>query len=136
MKPNIEKLIVDTSNEKQFEIVIEFPLSVLGGYNDISNLDETWDDNIMPIIHESLLTEGVNINKSELQILSETKTYEEKLSYRILILTNLSSVDLNCIVDNLTKENFQRGLCIKKATSDLRFMTLYYDVYYTDRPLD
>ncbi len=37
---NFNTLIIDTLNEAQIKIIIEFPLSVLGEYNDISNLDE------------------------------------------------------------------------------------------------
>lgn len=129
---NIDKLQIETSNQQVLELDIEFPISVLAGYNDISLLDETWDDNIMYIINQSLSESGVSIKKSEVVIVPESRNFEERLCYHVTLIPTLQRVDLNSIVTSLTKENFHKGLCISKRQGGNTKQIIYKDKYYDD----
>lgn len=124
---NHSALLIDIPFQQPLEIAIEFPLSVLGGYNGISNLDETWDDTIMPVIHTALLENGIYIKNSKLDMLPAEKGQEECLSYRLLLIVPPPFVDLNCIVADLKKENLQKGLCIKRVINETDFGVLFSD---------
>ena len=120
-------------HQQEIEVFVEFPVSVLASYNGESNLDETWDDNIMAIINSSLSDTDLSIEESEISILPATIAHEEKLSYRMSIIAKPPIVDLSCIVSNLKKENFDKGLCIKVKATDNSLNTLYSDSLCADR---
>ena len=133
---NIDKLQIDTSNQQAFELYIEFPISVLAEYNGISNLDETWDDNIMYIINQSLSDSGVSIKKSEIVMVPESIHFEEKLCYHVTLIPTLQRVDLNSVVISLKKENFHKGLCILKRQNNATKQIIYKDKYHDDNSLN
>jgi hypothetical protein len=52
---------VNVLYEQAIEIRVEFPVSILCEYNGPSNLDVTWDDNVMYLIDDSLRRAGAYI---------------------------------------------------------------------------
>ena len=128
---DLDKLNIDLSYPPQIEIVIEFLVEILGNYNGLDNLDETWNDNIMPIINQSIIDSGVYIKKTKLEIIE--KTNKEKLSYALSLFVNPPSFNLNCIKDSLTKENLQSSLHIARVYENGNIQILYSDTYYTDK---
>ncbi|UQB69382.1 hypothetical protein [Epilithonimonas zeae] len=128
---NFEKLNIDISYPQRIEIIIEFLLKILGKYNGLGNLDKTWDDNIMPIINQSITESGAYIKKSKLEI--TRKSVKEKLSYNLSLIVNALSLNLSCIKDDLTKHNFQTSLRIIRVYENGNLETLYADTYYIDK---
>lgn len=114
-----DKLIINVTYSQPVEIVIEFPLNVLYAYNGADNLDVTWDDNIMYAIHNSLTEAGVQISKTELTEANGA------LSWHLLLIAVPPLLDLNCIVERLTKEGFEKGLHIHRKINTQSIDTLY-----------
>ena len=109
------------------EIKVEFPIYVLAEYNGAGNIDETWDDNIMYLINKSLLDNHIEIKKTTIDILPESKNSDERLSYHMLLVDYTTTFDFNWIIKSLTEENYQKGLCIKKKNGQDIFETIYSD---------
>ncbi len=128
----MEILKINIEQKEEIEIFVEFPIYILNSYKGQDNLDEVWDDNIMYFINDSLLMGGYFIKESEILELKETRAYQEKLSYRMIITTQSTFIDFSCIVDRLTKENFQKGLCIKIRERDEKLNILFFDGYCAD----
>ena len=122
------KLSLNISYQQQIDIIIEFSLEIIGNYNGLDNLDETWDNNIMPIINQSIIDSGVYIKKSKLEIME--KTNKEIFSYKLSVIANPPSINLNSVIDNLTKENLQSSLRISRIYENRNVETLYSDIYY------
>jgi hypothetical protein len=123
----MNKLIIDIPYQQKIEIIIEFPLSVLDEYNGINNIDETWDENIMPVATTALLNCGFHLKS--LQI--ENSIENNKFLWFVSLVVNPPSVNLSCIVNNLAETNFQKGLLIKVKKEHEDFKTLYCDSYYS-----
>lgn len=124
----MDKLILNIPYQQKVGIIIEFPLVVLGNYNGVSNIDEIWDNNIMPIIQNALLNCGLNLNTLQLEF-----TKENTLLWELSLIINPSVVDFNPIVNDLVMANFQKGLLIKAKRESEDFKILYLDNYYFKR---
>lgn len=116
---DLDKLKISIPYEQPIEIIIEFPIDILSEYNGPSDLDVTWDDNIMYFINDSLVNNGIHIKQSQLEI------GERTLSYSLVLVAKPPILDLSCIVDRLIKENFQKGLAIKQNTKYNNSMKLF-----------
>ena len=113
--------------EQPVEIIIEFPLAVMCAYNGGDNLDITWDDHISAIINGTLKQNKVHIKYANLDIPATDNNNAIFSSYMTLIVKP-PGFDLQDIVDALTGENFQKGLCIKRKYDYKGFETVYADV--------
>ncbi|MDQ0593608.1 hypothetical protein QFZ37_001977 [Chryseobacterium ginsenosidimutans] len=126
-----DKLNIDISYPQQIEIKIEFLVEVLGNYKGLDNLDETWDDNIMPIINESINESGAYIKKSKLEIIEISN--KEKFSYALSLFVNPPFFNLSNIKDNLKKNNLQSSLRISRIHENGNIEELFSDIYYMDK---
>ncbi len=126
-----DKLKINISYQQQIDVIIEFSLEIIGNYNGLDNLDETWDNTIMPIINQSIIDSGIYIKKSKLEIME--KTSQEMFAYELSLIANPPTVNLNSIIDNLTKKNLQKSLRISRVYENWTVETLYSDIYYMDK---
>ncbi len=122
----MNKLIINIPYQQKVEISIEFPLEVLGDYNGISNIDETWDDNIMPIIQTALLNCGFNLTTIQLEF-----TNENKLLWVLSLIVDPPSIDFNGIVNDLSIKKFQKGILIKLKINQEDYSIIYRDDCYS-----
>ncbi len=118
------KIICDYARE--FEIAVEFPISILCEYNGHDNLDVTLDDNITYLIDEALRKAGVYVKNKTMKTYYSEKN-EEILSYQLTLIVRPPGLNLYCIVNDLTQENFHQGLCIKLQSQHHGFSIVYAD---------
>jgi hypothetical protein len=114
--------------EQPVEIIIEFPLAVMCAYNGGDNLDITWDDNISAIINGILQQNRVYIKHASLDF-PATDSNDAIFSSHMTLIVQPPGFDLNDIVDALTGENFQKGLCIKRKSDYKGFEIVYADPF-------
>ena len=100
---------------KPIEVIIEYPLSVLSKYRGHDNLDETWDDNIMPIIAGALLEHNVHIKESRLAFITNIENHK-KLMLSMVLIVPPPLFSFAWIVNALKEKNYEKGLCIKNKT--------------------
>ncbi|WP_143449893.1 hypothetical protein [Janthinobacterium sp. BJB304] len=118
------KIICD--HAKKVEISVEFPISILCEYNGRDNLDVTLDDNITYLIDEALRKAGVYVKNKTMKTYYSEKN-EEILSYQLTLIVWPPGLNLYCIVNDLTQENFHQGLCIKLQSQHHGFSIVYAD---------
>jgi hypothetical protein len=118
--------------EQPVEIKIEFPLSILYAYDDTDDLEITWDDNIQLLILEPLRQGGVYIKNSSLDRFPAVKNNDVILSLHMILVVRPPGFNLHAIVNSLTSENFQKGLCIKRKSDYVGFETIYADPFAID----
>lgn len=114
--------------EQAIDIRVEFPVSVLCEYNGPSNLDVTWDDNVMYLIDDALHSAGASIKNRTLEVYSLPEQKEEIQRYQLTLIIKPPGLDLYCIAEGLIKENFQKGLCIKLKSEYHGFEVVYEDI--------
>jgi len=110
---------------KPIEIIIEFPISVLSQYRGGDNLDETWDDNIMPIIHGALLEHNIHIKQRKLDFVNNAKNKPETLCYSMELIVPPPLFSFTWIVNPLKESCFEKGLCIKLKTDYGNYEMIY-----------
>lgn len=125
----MKKLDVRVPYEQPIEIRVEFPLSILYEYNGPSNLDVTWDDHIMYLINVALDKAGAYRKKGTLEEYPIAGKNEEVLSYLLTLIVQPPGLNLYGIVEDLTQENFQKGLCIKLKSEYHGFEIIYADPF-------
>ncbi|MGN8069687.1 hypothetical protein [Mucilaginibacter sp. 22184] len=114
--------------EQPVEIIIEFPLAVMCAYNGGDNLDITWDDHIAAIINGTLQQNRVYIKHASLDFPAKDSN-DALFSSHMTLIVQPPGFDLNNIVDALTDEKFQKGLCIKRKYDYKGFETVYADPF-------
>jgi len=114
--------------EQAIEIRVEFPVSVLCEYNGPSNLDVTWDDNVMYLVDDALHSAGAYIKNRTLEVYPLPEKNDEIQSYQLTLIIKSPGLDLYCIAEGLIKENFQKGLCIKLKSEYYGFEVVYEDI--------
>jgi len=124
---NFDKLNISIPYQQQVNVIIEFSLEIIGSYNGLDNLDKTWDDNIMPVINQSIIDSGIYIKKSNLEIMR--KTNKEIFSYKLSLIANPPNINLNSLISDLTKRNLQKSLCISRVYESGNLEILYADIY-------
>ncbi|SHF09487.1 hypothetical protein [Pedobacter caeni] len=125
----MKKLDIKVLYEQPIEIRIEFPLSILYGYNGPSDLDITWDDHIMYLINEALDKAGAYRKHSTLEEYPVAGKNDEILSYQLTLIVQPPGLNLYGIVEDLTQEDFQKGLCIKLKSEYRGFEVIYADPF-------
>jgi hypothetical protein len=128
---NLDKLTIDISYPQKIEIIIDFLVDVLGTYHGLDNLDETWDENIMPVIKQSIMDSGGYLMKSVLEIVK--KQHKDVLSCKISIISKPPSIHLKNIIYQLTKVNLQRSICISRVYENGNAVILYLDYDFMDK---
>ncbi|RQO64541.1 hypothetical protein DBR43_32670 [Pedobacter sp. KBW06] len=121
----MEKTQVNVLYEQAIEIRVEFPVSVLCAYNGPSDLDVTWDDNLMYLINDALDQAGAYIKNSKLEFYPVPEKNDEVLSYQLTLIVKPPGLDLYGIAANLITENFEKGLCIKLKSAHQGFEVVY-----------
>ena len=121
----MKKSEVNVLYEQAIEIRVEFPVSILCEYNGPSDLDVTWDDNIMYLIDDSLRKAGAYIKNRTLETYPLPGKNDEIQSYQLTLIIKPPGLDLYCIAEDLIKENFQKGLCIKLKSEYHGFEVIY-----------
>ena len=115
---------ITCDHAEKIEIAVEFPISILCEYNGHDNLDVTLDDNIIYLINEALRKSGVYVKNKVMKTYYSEKN-EEILSYQLTLIVRPPGFNLYCIVNDLTQENFHRGLCIKLQSQHHGFRIVY-----------
>jgi hypothetical protein len=82
--------------EQAIEIKVEFPVSVLCEYNGPSNLDVTWDDNVMYLIDNALHSAGAYIKNRTLEVYPLPEKNDEIQSYQLTLIITPPGLDLYC----------------------------------------
>ncbi|WP_342330653.1 hypothetical protein [Pedobacter sp. FW305-3-2-15-E-R2A2] len=121
----MKKFEINVLYEQAIEIRVEFPVSILCEYNGPSNLDVTWDDNLMYLINDALNKAGVYIKDSKLETYPVPEKNDEILSYQLTLIVKPPGLDLYGIAANLISENFEKGLCIKLKSEYHGFEIVY-----------
>lgn len=116
---------VNVLYEQAIEVRVEFPVSILCEYKGPSDLDVTWDDNIMYLIDDSLSKAGAYIKNRALETYPLPGKNDEIQSYQLTLIIKPPGLDLYCIAEGLIRENFQKGLCIKLKSEYHGFEIVY-----------
>lgn len=124
---------VNVLYEQAIEIRVEFPVSILCEYNGPSDLDVTWDDSLMYLINDSLDRAGAYIKNSRLETYPLSGKNDEIQSYQLTLIVKPPGLDLYCIAEDLIKENFQKGGCIKLKSGYRGFEVVYADPFSVDK---
>ena len=123
----MQGMVLEIDFEKLVEIKIEFPLSILSQYRSISDLDETWDDEILPIINEVLANHNVHIKESSLVFTNRTKNYEKCLCYSMKLIVRPPLFSFDWIIDALKENQYEKGLCIEVRNDCGTLDVIYFD---------
>mgnify|MGYP000488123987 FL=1 len=59
----MKKLTIEIPYAQTIELIIKFSLRELEEYTNLEDLDVFWDDNMMPIINQSIKNSGAMIQK-------------------------------------------------------------------------
>ena len=125
MNDEVKKLIIDIPFAQAINIVMAFSLETLG---DLNNLDETWDEHLMPIIQHFFDSRHIHVKHSNVKIIPTTMHSKAKLSYELLLICTPPALDLNALLHEIVKHNFHRGLCIKQLLDGDNLKVLYTNV--------
>ena len=125
MNDEVTKLIIDIPFAQAINIAIEFSLETLG---DLNNLDETWDEHLMPIIQHFFDSRQIHVKHSSIKIIPTTMHSKAKLSYELLLICTPPALDLNALLHEIVKNDFHRGLCIKQLLDGDNLKVLYTNV--------
>lgn len=118
-------LQLEIAYEQPVRIQLEFSLAVLASYRGASNLDETWDDTILPIIGEALRNQQVRMKSCLLTGLSNSSKAADKLCCHLLLIGNPPFFDFNWLIEPLAAAGFQQGLCLRASTGTGDFKSYY-----------
>ncbi|RZK97571.1 MAG: hypothetical protein EOO62_27815, partial [Hymenobacter sp.] len=102
-------LQLEIAYEQPVRIQLEFSLAVLASYRGASNLDEKWDDTILPIIGEALRNHQVRMKSCLLTGLSNSPKVADKLCCHLLLIGNPPLFDFNWLIEPLAAAGFQQG---------------------------
>ena len=102
----MKNLTIEIPYTQTIELIIKFPLHELEEYTNLEDLDVFWDDNMMPIINQSIKNSGAMIQKTNVELVSTEKNIEGKLLYKILFIASPPNLNLEGIFDDLVKNNF------------------------------
>jgi hypothetical protein len=122
---SLAKLRLAIAYPQLIEIQIRFPIAVLNSYNGASNLDETWDDHLMPCINKALLDRSIHLKKAALTIDTTASLFTPELCYQLQLIAQPPAFDVNWIVDALAAENKLRGLIINLRKPSSSFEAIY-----------
>lgn len=120
-------LQIEITYEQPLEILIEFPVAVLASYYGISNLDETWDDNIFYLITNTLHEHQVHVKSANLTMKQASEKFLGKISYQLILLVRPPLFDFNWLLNDLREAGFQRGIHLKLASKNGGFESRYRD---------
>jgi len=118
-------MIVEITHTQVVNIQMEFPLDVLLERSEEEGLDNTVDENIIPIIHQAMLTQHIVVRNTELEILWGKGQLQQILVYRLLIIAQPPTLSIKCIVDALRNAHFSKGLCIKRRYENNNYQLLF-----------
>lgn len=118
-------MIVKITYTQVVNIQMEFPLDVLVERSEEQGLDNTVDENIIPIIHQAMLTQNIVIRNTELEILWGKGELQQILVYRLVIIAQPPMLNIKCIVDALRDARFSKGLCIKRRYENNNYQLLF-----------
>ncbi len=100
-------------------IKIEFPVLLLSSYNGAENLDVTWDNDIAPLIHQSLREAGISLQNAKVDFVKAIpQVNDEKISYSFNLTTSWTELITEQLVDALKEAGYQAGLCIKEVVNN------------------
>ena len=102
----MKNLTIEIPYTQTIELIIKFPLHELEEYTNLEDLDVFWDDNMMPIINQSIKNSGAMIQKTNVELVSTEKNIEGKLLYKISFIASPPNLNLEGIFDDLVKNNF------------------------------
>ena len=102
----MKNLTIEIPYTQTIELIIKFPLHELEEYTNLEDLDVFWDDNMMPIINQSIKNSGAMIQKTNVELVSTEKNIEGKLLYKISFIASPPNLNLEEIFDDLVKNNF------------------------------
>ena len=98
---------------KPIEIIMEFPVSIISQCLGRDNLDEIWDDNIMPIIIGTLRDHNIHIKESKLVLINKIENHEVTLCYSMMLIVPPPLFSFAWIINALKEKCYEKGLCIK-----------------------
>ena len=102
----MKNLTIEIPYTQTIELIIKFPLHELEEYTNLEDLDVFWDDNMMPIINQSIKNSGAMIQKTNVELVSTEKNIEGKVLYKISFIASPPNLNLEGIFDDLVKNNF------------------------------
>jgi len=101
---------VNVLYEQAIEIRVEFPVSILCEYNGPSDLDVTWDDNIMYLIDDSLSKAGAYIKNRALETYPLPGKNDEIQSYQLTLIIKPPGLDLYWYCRRLNQGEFSKRI--------------------------
>ena len=121
--------IIKIDYVKPVEIMIRFPFSVLSQYRRLSDLDETWDNHIMPVIDQVWSEHQVYDKESRLEFTARTDRFDEGICYSVKLVVPPPLFDFDWIVNALKANHYEKGLCIEYKTDAGVYEVVYPDGY-------
>lgn len=121
-------MIVKIPYTQVVNIQLEFPLDVLVELSEANGLDNTVDENVIPIVHQAMLTQDIIIRSTELEILWGKGELQQILVYRLSLIAQPPKLNLSCIVEALRNAQFSKGLCIKRKHGNNNYQLLFEEI--------
>ena len=111
------------------KLTIEFPMHIVSAYHGKDNLDETMDENISYLIGKYCYDHQIDFKILSLDFIdAQPNVNDELVRYIVAIDTTSAPFKNEWILDELTKNGYEKGLTIKSEDGQI----LYADEYTAD----
>lgn len=104
------------------KLFIEFPMHIIVHYHEVSNLDETLDENISYLLGKYFYQNSIDFKILQLDFVDpQPNIHDEHIQYVIEVGIEEEAFKYEWILTELEREGFEKGLTIRNNNREIIF---------------